>query len=148
MKQSKYNIYWNEGSRFIVYNQLSGSTLELDQELYACLKGNNINELDTNIAQELYKSGILCHKDLDEEHIILARNREQRYGNNIVRLTIMPTIDCNFRCWYCYENHTESVMPDSTANAILIFAEKLLTEKKKAESISVRLVWRRASTVF
>ena len=138
MKQSKYNIYWNEGSRFIVYNQLTGSTLELNQELYTCLKENNINELDNTIAQELYKAGILCHKDLDEEHIILARNREQRYGNNTIRLTIMPTIDCNFKCWYCYEKHTESVMSDSTANAILIFVEKLLTEKRP---IQFQLDW-------
>lgn len=133
MKQSKYNIYWNEGSRFIVYNQLTGSTLELNQELYTCLKENCIDKLDNTIAQELYKAGILCHKDLHEEHIILARNREQRYGNNIIRLTIMPTIDCNFRCWYCYENHTESVMSDSTTNAILLFAEKLLTKKRPSQ---------------
>lgn len=130
MRQSKYNIYWNKDSRFIVFNQLSGSVLELNKELYACLKENNINNLDTDIAQELYRAGILCHKNLDEKQILLARNKEQRYGNNIVRLTIMPTIDCNFRCWYCYENHTESVMSDSTANAILRFAEKLLTEKR------------------
>lgn len=138
MKQSQYNIYWDEESHFFVYNQLSGGILELNQELYTCLKKDNINDLDTDIVQTLYKSGILCHKDLDEKQIILARNKEQRYGNKIVRLTIMPTIDCNFNCWYCYENHTDSVMSEFTANAIFLFAERLIKEKRP---IQFQLDW-------
>lgn len=134
MKQSRYNVFFNEDSHFFVYNQISGGILEINEELYIFLKENkDVKFLESKTAQILYKAGLLCQKDLNESHIIIARNREQRFGNRIVRLTILPTINCNFKCWYCYENHIESTMEASTLNAIAMFVEKLLVENRPAQ---------------
>lgn len=131
MKQSTYNIFINEDPRFFVYNQISGGILEVNERLYTFLKENkDIKYLESNTADLLYKTGMLCPKELNEPEIIIARNREQRYGNKIVRLTILPTMDCNFKCWYCYENHVPSIMEQSTINSIVSFANKLLVENR------------------
>ncbi len=130
MKVSKYNIFLSHETGFFTLNQLSGSILELNEELYLSLKSGNIATIDKEISDKLLKTGILCYKDLEEHQIIISRNRMQRYGNKIARLTIMPTINCNFRCWYCYEEHVESIMSETTIESIVLFAQKLIEDNK------------------
>lgn len=130
MKSSNYNILFPHKTSFFVFNQLSGALMELDEALYCALENDSIDIIDKVVSDKLFKAGILCNDNLEESQIIVSRNRIQRYGNKIVRLTVMPTIDCNFRCWYCYENHEVSKMTETIAESIVLFAQKLIKENK------------------
>lgn len=45
------------------------------------------------------------------------------------RLTINPTMDCNLRCWYCYEKHTEKgFMTTDMQDAVIQFVNRLMDD--------------------
>jgi uncharacterized protein len=46
--------------------------------------------------------------------------------SKILRLTIYPTEQCNFRCRYCYQYYKNGKMSSETVNALLLFLEKRL----------------------
>lgn len=107
MKVSKYNIYVEKEGRKFVYNQLRSSLLEIDEELFRRLSvpDSEVDTLDEEILEELHANGVVCDTNLNEENIILANCKIRRFSNDMARVTILPTLDCNFHCWYCYENH-------------------------------------------
>lgn len=131
MKSSKYNIYTTSDDRYYVYNQLTGAFSEVDDELFRCLKQNSCLEgFPQELIDELKNSHFICDEHLVEENVILRINREMRYGNHNARITILPTVDCNFKCWYCYENHIESAMNQHTVDSIILFIENLFKENR------------------
>lgn len=131
MKSSKYNIYTTCNNGYYVYNQLTGAFSEVDEELYRCLEQNSsLEECSKELLDELKTNHFICEKQLVEENVILRINREIRYGNHNARITILPTVDCNFKCWYCYENHIESSMTQDTVNSIILFIKNIFKENK------------------
>ena len=46
-----------------------------------------------------------------------------------LHLTINPTLDCNFRCWYCYEDHLSgSFMSADVVKAVKRFIDRSVSE--------------------
>ena len=131
MKTSKYNIYLTENNSFYIFNQLSSSLTQVDKELYLSLLDNNLDELDNpSLIQDLYENNYICDDALIEENQILAINKYLRYGKDYARITILPTINCNFKCWYCYESHIESVMTQENMNAVLEFCKNTIVKNR------------------
>jgi uncharacterized protein len=130
MKTSKYNLFVEKDNNFYVYNQLSMSLTQVDEELYSILqetdKSTLKNILNEELSSSLTESHHICDNDLCEENIILRINRDIRYSKSHARVTILPTINCNFKCWYCYEHHKESCMTEENAKATLLFIENLI----------------------
>lgn len=131
MKVSKYNIYIEENNKFYVFNQMTSALSEIDRELYTLLrKESSLDELSEELLRDLEYSHYVCGQDLVEENILLQANRILRYGNRMARITILPTLECTFRCWYCYESHLESVMSQETADSVISFIRKIIIENK------------------
>lgn len=126
MKPSKYNIYLDSNNRYFVFNQLSSDFREVDSELYDALTQNSIDEeqLCGNELSELRDSQIICDDELVEENIILHANKQFRFSQGVARVTIIPTLECNFRCWYCYETHNEGRMSTQEIEATVAFCKK------------------------
>ncbi|MDR3059717.1 MAG: radical SAM protein, partial [Prevotella sp.] len=131
MKASKYNIYIENADKYYIYNQITQALSECDEEFFNTLKNNlPLSDLDSADKEVLKNSHFICDKELLEENIILCKNRIQRYGNRVARITIMPTLDCNFKCWYCYESHTQSKMNEKTTQSVILFAKKIIEQNK------------------
>lgn len=82
------------------------------EELYEVLLNEKFIVESTKDDCELY-----CHKYLDSR-----RNHEH------VTITINPTMDCNIRCWYCYENHIHnSKMTKTVMNSLLRYIDRVLS---------------------
>lgn len=128
MKSSRYNIFIHKEERLFVYNQLHSSLLEIDKDLAHLLKSSDINSIEGDLKDELYHNGIICKKSLNESHVLLARNKQMRFSSDFARVTILPTIDCNFRCWYCYENHKDSTMTEENSKRVLLFCKQLIEQ--------------------
>lgn len=125
MKLSKYNLQLCWENRYFLYNQFSTSIIEIDRELYNyCTKG----KLDFNIElqKQLKELGFICDDDEIEENKILARLKCARYKSGYSRVTLIPTLNCNFKCWYCYEKHQKGALSLTNQNAIIKFCEQII----------------------
>lgn len=130
MKLSKYSIFHNEDGEKYIYHQVSNALLKIDDELAEYLQAeNNVDALPKDVLEQLKNSGFIVNDDIDETCAIRYANLVNRYNSKLLRVTILPTINCNFRCWYCYEEHKPSLMSEDDAHAVLAFIKHEAKEK-------------------
>lgn len=129
LKVSKYNLFVEKEDCRFVFNQLRSSILEIDEELSQVLKSCDIRQLNPDICEALKDQGFICEDSLREENVILARNKMQRFGSSHARITILPTMNCNFHCWYCYEHHIESVMSEESVGIVVKFCKDIIDKQ-------------------
>lgn len=135
MRISRYNVSFkiNENEN-IIFNTRSRK--------YVLFRNNEelgaINEtIDALIQQnydntELFKNvGILIADNENELEEIKFREHTTMYQDQCFKLTIQPTLDCNFRCSYCYEKHIDMRMEDQTIENILKFIDKITRKVNK-----------------
>lgn len=114
MKTSKYTFLFDvNGKEFYTYNTLSNALVEIDEESYALLrqKGNGTAlskaDFDKELWDALCANNILTDSDEDDYlkyKAFIMRLRSQRGS---MHLTLAPTMDCCFRCHYCFEKYKE-----------------------------------------
>ena len=138
MKPSRYNIFLQKEGRRFVFNQLASAILEVDESLFCCLQNEDLSLIPLNVQNELAMSSILVDDDLNEENVVSFRVLDSRMAKSSVRVTIMPTLDCNFSCWYCYEKHKKSMMSEEAVCSILRFCE---SEILKPSTRNFHLDW-------
>lgn len=130
-KASKYNRYIALEDKQYVYNLLSRALLGLeDKNIISSLKKNDLQSLDEDVIEILEKNRFICDESIDEYYQVVRLQRILKYGNKNARLTILPTLSCNFRCWYCYEEHSSRNMNRQESDTISIFCENLIKSNK------------------
>lgn len=122
---------------YLVHNLLSGSE---------CLIGNNeLNDINNFLSQsyteipEIVKRlcdlGVLIDYDIDENSCLELKRKINTYSfsYNEVGFVIAPTMDCNARCFYCYENKTRAkcYMSDDVAEKLIEYIKETAQGKKK-----------------
>ncbi len=75
---------------------------------------SNPNVQDDNIKKTLSEQKYLINDDIDEIKIISNRKKEGIEDKNRLDVIIMPTLECNFSCVYCYETRTKGHMQKQT----------------------------------
>lgn len=129
MKESKYNYFAKEDNQVICLNGISGNVFsishEAHQEIQKILVNPNDPNNDTDITQSLYDLKFIIDDDVNEQEILRIRYREA-VKNKSYQLIINPTLECNFRCWYCYEDHQIGHMEQSTIESVKKFIAQTL----------------------
>ncbi len=127
MKESNYNIWLSPGPGVVLcYNAITGGFAEMDEGTYKQFKNayhqdKNSNEVDEQLLDNFKKGGMLIDNNLDEDEMLKCRFLQSSYGSRALGLTILPTLDCNFKCNYCYEKNKFSSMSDDVVKAIKDF---------------------------
>ncbi|MCM1234982.1 MAG: radical SAM protein [Ruminococcus flavefaciens] len=138
LKKSKYTreIKLNE-SHYLILNLLSGSECLLTFEELGDVN-NFLLQSYTEIPEMLKKLqdlGFLVDWDVDENKYLELERKINTYsfGYNEVGFVIAPTMDCNARCFYCYENKTRSqfYMSQKVNDKLIEFIKKTAIGKKK-----------------
>lgn len=133
MRRHRYTIFHKDvDGGYYLFNQLYRSFLQVDKELYEALEEEHFGLIDSEGIATLKELHFIIEQDsLSEEELIQAMNIRARYQNDALRITIIPTMNCNFRCWYCYEQHKRSVLSAAGVKSIITFIKHELTEKRK-----------------
>jgi len=135
MKPSNYNILINckESNDIIVFNTLYGSLALFNQVEAKAAKDlfdNPDINLYNNIKDVLIKQKYLIPDTVDEFSIIEKRKRLGIQDNNRMDIVIMPTMECNFSCVYCYENVKKGKMSDFTMESVKKWMTKEIPKHK------------------
>jgi uncharacterized protein len=114
MKFSQFNSIIPYQSGFALYNSLSQKVIFLDNTLKEVLQAavhegiDNLDAIHPTFYQYLVKQGYLVDDNTDEVNKVreLSKTRDENTDGFI--LTINPSMNCNFKCWYCYETHVKN----------------------------------------
>ncbi len=138
MKLSRYTSILPIGENTKLIFSASTQTFHILKDLNCEINYDNLLQWaqgDEAIRQELITSKVLIDDDVDEVKWLKDKIFKIDNDSSLFQLNINPTLDCNFRCWYCYENHQkESRMSEQTIESVIRFVENTfnrLTELKE-----------------
>ncbi|NLA24811.1 MAG: radical SAM protein, partial [Bacteroidales bacterium] len=102
MRQSKYNV-WVDNILYNSFTDKAISFLESEINDIKCLLDNpsKYEQNNENLINSFLDIGFLIKKEFDELNYILFKNRLNVFQKNHYHLTINPTLQCNYKCWYC-----------------------------------------------
>ncbi|MDP1651555.1 MAG: radical SAM protein [Rhodocyclaceae bacterium] len=115
MKTSKYNLATENPAtgELILFNTLYGSTVVVEPENrgdvlallekpHAILDGNDGL---IRLRDELMRLKFVINSDTDELALLMNRKAAGINDRNRLDVILMPNLNCNFACPYCYESH-------------------------------------------
>lgn len=123
-KFSVYNLYLDAGMG-LVYNTCSQAISSFENHL-----------LQEEDIPELLENGFIVRLEADELAEIKAEYDSRDQYSDELHLILATTLDCQFRCFYCYESHPKVYMTDDVKQAIL-----RLAEKHAANGKNISVVW-------
>ncbi|MFA0963432.1 radical SAM protein [Roseivirga sp. BDSF3-8] len=126
MKVSKFNSFVPYKGKFVAFNSLTLGFIILDPFLYelytAGNRDNEINKLKQvhpAFFNTLSDKGFIVPDEKDEDLSFRALRDSIDMDDSNYTLIINPTMNCNFKCWYCYESHIKgSKLNDETQEKI------------------------------
>lgn len=133
LKPSFYNHWADlENGKTVLFNFFSGNLCEVPKEDIVVYKNvlencnrNIPDDFVSSIREDLTKGQYLIPADTDELQMIRIRNLSQRYDGLFYNLVIMPTLECNFTCKYCFETKYPGLMGEDIQNGIINWAKKI-----------------------
>lgn len=139
-KQSNYNIWVEKDGKHILYNSLSNRNIVFRDDEVECIKYylDNLSEFEDNypeISKRLEQLGFICNSSFNELDAIIYNNRKEVFGNKEYRLTINPTLQCNYKCWYCcvedaHTKYEQRRMDDPTIRKVKKHIKYMLTKER------------------
>lgn len=130
-KTSLYNHFIDNGSHTFLYNVATDQVLALNSSLVELIQKHqtNIDELKTihpSLFEALSQKGMIIDDTVNEVEAIIEQWNKKESDPSHFTITILPTLDCNLRCWYCYEEHKKgSVMKDAIKDRVFLLIENL-----------------------
>ena len=133
-KFSKYVHFLEVGGKHFAFNVKDSSAVALNSKLYRFLTDNRDNtalvgKTSPALYEALVKAEMIVPRDKDESKELIETFRRQESSPDYFGIIVNPTLDCNLRCWYCYESHSHgSMMNETTANAVKALIDDKLTQ--------------------
>lgn len=135
MKYSIYNtilplseklglVYCGSTDQFIVYQRKLTPLLE-------SVSANRLAVEAPALYAELIRGGGIVPDRENEFENLQRLADETECSPKSYRLILNPTMDCNFKCWYCYENHISgSKMKNETLHRVLLMISDVISQSE------------------
>ncbi len=119
LKFSIFNYYFAEKKKFVIFNSMTATLLQLPIKYKSFYKTNLLDSNDAYLINILYKYGFLIRKEGNELQKLRVEMLQERFKTDVLTMVIIPTTACNFGCPYCYEGNIASYkMSDSVQDEI------------------------------
>lgn len=111
MKYSQFNTVLPYREKFALYNSFQQKVIVLEPELKDLLDAakyegiDNLEQIHPDFYNYLIDQKFVIDGNLNE--VLELKKLSEKIDNNpnMFYLTVNPTMNCNFKCWYCYETH-------------------------------------------
>ncbi len=130
MKLSRYNSYISLGDKAgLIYNAFSDSfiTVKSSSDDFEKILKSDLQSISPLLIQQMKDAGALISEEIDEAEAVKNRIESVDNDDSFLYIHINPTLDCNFRCWYCYENHVKDscMSPDTIRNIVKLIEDRI-----------------------
>jgi uncharacterized protein len=133
MKPSRYNFIFEENGNVYIYNAFVNSFAKINSEIVSFISSLEKGDRETQISEEvispLIRGGFIVEDSKDELAELKVRNRIGRFTSTSFGVTIAPTLACNFKCTYCFEQPSSEKMSRKTIDAVYDFVLRNLKNK-------------------
>jgi uncharacterized protein len=130
MKYSQFNTIIPYQNQYALFNSLSQKVIFILPEIKDLLEAAMREGIDklkiyhVSFFNYLVEQEYLVNEDIDEVEKVKEISKAVDENEKVFSLTINPTMNCNFNCWYCYETHLkQSRMSDEVVDRINRFIE-------------------------
>lgn len=124
MRESRFNVWNDDGDRAHVFNGVSGDVVILTRDQAAAAR--RFCDGDESAAAglgdtllKLVQSRVVINDDFDEVAFLAQRYAQGRFDRHHLGLTIVTSLGCNFDCPYCFEAKHPSLLQRDVSDAIL-----------------------------
>ena len=142
MKASKYNYVVPFGEKKIFFNGITEAFFIVSPEYEDAYR----RLLETPDAQgewadtfliRMRDAGFIVDDDIDELELVRTKLESLR-RENVYYLMVLPTYQCNLRCWYCTQEHKHLFMDDKIVENV----RRLIVRKLSEDGIEhLHLSW-------
>jgi uncharacterized protein len=111
MKYSQFNTIVLHDENYHLYNSYTQKFLIIDPLLKDLLEASQKESIDQledihpTFYDYLKKENFIIPNEIDEVEKVRSIVNKVDENFDSFLLTINPTMNCNFKCWYCYETH-------------------------------------------
>lgn len=137
MKYSQFNSIIPFDNKFALFNSYSQKAIILVPELKDILNAGvvegieNLESIHPTFYQYLVENEFVIPSNVDEIQKVKELSKKEDENPNTFLLTINPTMNCNFKCWYCYETHIkQSKLTDEMIERINKFIALIISNKE------------------
>lgn len=145
MKLSQFNTYLNYEDKIITYNAFSNEFIVLEPLLYDLLSAaenednvEGLKDVHPDFYNALSQNQFIVDSKINEIEKVKNLSKLVDSNDSHYLLIINPTMNCNFKCWYCYESHIKgSRMAEHTKESLQRLIQKIISDNRiKSFSIS------------
>lgn len=133
MKKSKYIVSLQHEGINVLFNTRTKSYLIVTPSLLKSFNSMMPEELlahNNRFFKQLLKYEFIIEDDFDELEALRTVSNREDYNESKYHMIINPTLDCNCRCWYCFEKkHIGSIMNREVLSACKNHISRTLEQK-------------------
>lgn len=140
---SRYSHLLELDGQQYLFNVSNRCVIALNNRLAQLIKSHQpnvdtIKEIHPDFYDNLVKYGMIVDDDFNEIAEAITKFEAEDNDPSTFDLTINPTLDCNLRCWYCYETHGKGTMmsPEVIKSLKRLINNKLSNSNLKQFNIS------------
>ncbi len=140
---NKYTHLLQAEDMHFIYDISTENAIALNPQLFHLIE-THIHDIDalkaihTELYDGLLSCGMIVDDQTDDAQVLIEKFKAIDSDPAVFDIIINPTLDCNLRCWYCYEKHGSGTMmnPEVIQSVKFLIDNKLQDDRLKRMTIS------------
>ncbi|MCD8318717.1 MAG: radical SAM protein [Paraprevotella sp.] len=99
---------------------------------------DHIQDIHPEFYDYLLREQFIVDNEANEAEEVIKKWKEEEEKDDCLSLMVNSTLDCNVRCWYCYEKHRANtdLTPETVASMLKLIRKRITGPKLKSVHIS------------